>query len=58
MPVFIILLFLAVGLLWLLLSFAFIPLGKFVGRMIKDAKDAISKEDFNENKDDKEIITK
>lgn len=58
MPVFIILLFLAVGLLWLLLSFAFVPLGKFVGRMIKDAKDAISEEDPSENKNNKEIITK
>ena len=31
--------------LWVLLSFAFKPLGKFVGRLIKDAKDAMDEED-------------
>lgn len=56
MPVFIFLLFLAVALLWLLLSFAFIPLGRFFGRLIKDAKDAISKEDPDNNENEKEIV--
>ena len=44
MPVFVILVFLAAGLLWLLLSFAFIPFGRFVSRLWKDAKDAMEEE--------------
>lgn len=43
MPVFILLLFLGVAVLWLLLSFCFIPIGKFVYRLIKDAKTSMSK---------------
>lgn len=54
MPVFILLMFLAAGLLWLLLSFAFKPLGKFVSRLWKDAKDAMDEEDKEENKNTKE----
>lgn len=48
MPVFILLLFLGVAVLWLLLSFCFIPIGKFVSRLIKDAKTSMSKDDFQE----------
>ena len=47
MPVFIILLFLGAALLWLLLSFIFIPLGGLAKRLIDDAKRAIT-EDENE----------
>ena len=49
MPVFILLLFLGVAVLWLLLSFCFIPIGKFVSRLIKDAKTTMSKDDYKEN---------
>ena len=45
MPVFIFLVFVLAAVLWVLLSFAFKPLGKFVGRLIKDAKDAMDEED-------------
>ena len=48
MPVFILLLFLGVAVLWLLLSFCFIPIGKFVSRLIKDAKTSMSKDDYKE----------
>ena len=54
MPVFIFLLFLCGILLWLLLSFAFIPLGKLAKRLWKDAKDAMNdneQEQMNERKD-------
>lgn len=50
MPVFYILIFLAAILLWFLLSFMFKPLGKLGHRLWKDAKDAMSEEDENENK--------
>lgn len=49
MPVFVLIVFLAAGLLWLLLSFAFIPLGKLASRLWKDAKDAMEKEDKEKN---------
>lgn len=42
MPVFIFLVFFGGILLWLLLSFAFIPLGKLGNRLWKDAKNAIN----------------
>lgn len=42
MPVFIFLIFLGGILLWLLLSFTFIPLGKLAKRLWKDAKDAMN----------------
>lgn len=45
MPVFFILVILGAALLWLLLSFAFLPLGRFVHRLLKDAKDVMEKED-------------
>ena len=48
MSVFILLLFLGVAVLWLLLSFCFIPIGKFVYRLIKDAKTSMSKDDYKE----------
>lgn len=54
MYVFIFLVFLLAGLLWLLLSFAFIPLGKFVSRLWKDAKDAMEKEETDKNEEIKE----
>lgn len=52
MPVFILLLFLGVAVLWLLLSFCFIPIGKFVSRLIKDAKTSMSKDDFKEKSEE------
>ena len=42
MPVFIFLVFFSGILLWLLLSFAFIPLGKLGNRIWKDAKNAMN----------------
>lgn len=42
MPVFILLIFLGGVLLWLLLSFAFVPLGRIAKRIWKDAKDAMN----------------
>lgn len=42
MPVFIFLVFLGCALLWLLLSFMFMPLGKFAKRLWKDVKDAMN----------------
>ena len=44
MPVFVFLVFLGGILLWVLLSFVFIPLGKFVTRLLSDAKEAINYE--------------
>lgn len=48
LPVFIFLLFLGAAVLWLLLSFAFIPLGRFCAKLWQDAKDNMSKEDQQE----------
>lgn len=48
MPVFIFLVFVFAAVLWVLLSFAFRPLGRLVGRVWKDAKDAMDEEDPNE----------
>lgn len=48
-PVFIFLVFALAAVLWVLLSFAFKPLGKFVGRIWKDAKDAMDEEDPSED---------
>ena len=48
MPVFIFLVFALAAVLWVLLSFAFRPLGRLVGRVWKDAKDAMDEEDPNE----------
>ena len=49
MPVFMILLFLAAALLWLLLAFAFRPIGRLFGKLLDDAKSAMF-----ENKNEKE----
>jgi len=50
-PAFIILVVLGVVCLWFLSSFVFIPLGKLVYRVVKDAFDALDK---NDNKEEKE----
>lgn len=50
-PVFIILILFAAIVLWFLLSFAFIPLGKLVCKVVKDAIDIMNKD---ENKEEKE----
>lgn len=47
-PVFIILVIFAAILLWFLLSFAFIPFGKLIYRVVKDAIDVMNKEDKEE----------
>lgn len=52
MPVFILLLFVSAAVLWVLLSFVFIPLGRFVGRILEDAKDAMNKEDPEDSSGD------
>lgn len=54
MYVFVLLVFLAGALLWLLSSFVFIPLGKFVYHLWKDAKDAMEAEDITYEKENKE----
>ena len=48
MPVFVFIVFLVAAIVWLLLAFAFIPIGRFVSRLSRDAKDAMSKEDQEE----------
>lgn len=48
MPVFVLLVFVGAALLWLLLSFGFIPIGKFSKRLWKDASDAMKKDEKNE----------
>lgn len=51
MPVFVILVLIAAFILWLLCSFAFIPLGGVAKRLWEDATEAMTKEDNeNENK--------
>ena len=50
-PAFIILVILGTILLWFLLSFLFIPLGKLVYKVVKDAIDIMNK---HENKEEKE----
>ena len=47
-PVLIILVILTAILLWFLLSFAFIPFGKLIYRVVKDAIDVMNKEDKDE----------
>ena len=47
MPVFYILVVLALGLLWLLLSSLYKPIGKLGHRLWKDAKDSMTEEDKN-----------
>jgi len=53
MPAFFILVILGAALLWLCCSFVFVPLGKFVARLLTDAKDAMNEEDSTNNSDDK-----
>lgn len=50
-PAFIILVILGTILLWFLLSFVFIPLGKLVYKVVNDAIDIMNKD---ENKEEKE----
>jgi len=45
LPVFIFIIFLIAATLWILLSFVFIPLGRIVSLIWKNAKDAMNKED-------------
>ena len=52
MPIFVLLVFVGAALLWLLLSFGFIPIGKLSNRLLKDASDAMSKDE----KDEKSLI--
>lgn len=49
MPLFVFLVFLCGILLWLLLSFAFIPLGKLAKRLWGDAKRAMNDNEENNN---------
>lgn len=48
MPVFIFLVFLGGFVLWLLLSGIYKNIGRFVGGLFKDAKDAMDEEDLTE----------
>lgn len=50
-PAFIILVILGVILLWFLSSFVFIPLGKLVYKVVKDAIDIMNKDDNKEEKE-------
>ncbi len=49
MPVFWLLVVLAAAILWVLLSSVFVPLGKLVSRIWKDAVDAMQEENPGEN---------
>jgi hypothetical protein len=53
MPVFILLVFLAAALVWVLSSYYFIPLGKLWKQIWGDAKDAMSWDEENEENDEK-----
>ena len=44
-PVFIFLIIIALVALWFLLSFLFVPLGKLIHRVYKDAVDEMNRED-------------
>lgn len=55
-PLLIILILLCGGLLWLLLSFLFRPIGKIGAKLIDDAKSAMS--DENEENKEKESVEK
>lgn len=48
-PVFVILVLLGAVFLWFLMSFAFIPFGKFVHRIYKDAVNQIEEKDNDDN---------
>lgn len=56
-PAFILLVVIGAFLLWLLLSFTFIPIGKLVNKLLKDSFRAMhggGKTDFNEQEEDNE----
>lgn len=53
-PIFILLVFLAGGFVWLLSSFAYRTIGKVSGKLVEDAKDAMFKEDDKEKEENKE----
>lgn len=55
-PLLIILIFIGGGLLWLLCSFLFKPLGKIFKKLFDDAKEAMSEE--TETKNEKESVEK
>ncbi len=50
-PAFILLVLLGAVVVWFLLSFAFIPIGKFIYRIWKDAVDSINKEESEEKEE-------
>lgn len=50
-PVFILLVLIGAVALWFLLSFVFLPLGKFIYRIGKDATDAMNKDNNDEEKE-------
>lgn len=54
MPAFILLLFLGGILVWLLMSSAFVPLGRVAKQIWKDAKNAMNEKDENEDEETEE----
>ena len=52
-PALIIIILLVVIVLWFLLSFAFIPIGKIISKIVKDAFDIMNKEDTEESEEEK-----
>lgn len=56
MPIFVLLVFVGAALLWLLLSFGFIPIGKLSNRLLKDASDAMSKDEKDEKIEDMVLL--
>lgn len=50
-PTLIILVLIAAVVLWFLLSFAFVPIGKIIHRIGKDAMDEMNKDDKNEKEE-------
>lgn len=57
MPAFFILVILGAMLLWLCCSFIFAPLGRFVSKLLTDAKDAMNKEDPIEDSNEEKEST-
>ena len=56
-PVFVFLVLLGAFLVWLTFSFLYQPIGRFFGRLIKDAKEAMEDEPIKDNnKENKEDI--
>lgn len=54
MPAFILLVFLGGILVWLLMSSAFVPLGRVAKQIWEDAKEAMNTQDENENENTEE----